>query len=367
MQGFALRRGLGWSLIGVGALVGLCALLFALRGALIPVAAAMFIAYLLDPVVDRIETWRCNRALAIVVLLAGFFLGAAVFSLVTVPVIVADLRAFFVDVPGKLAGLSGTVGWALGQMGFDHVPTSVSDLIAQVESTGADARQLAEWAAQPASELVPALIGGTASLVQMLVTVLLIPVLTFYLLYDFDRIVAGTGELVPARFRGRVVGVTKEVDQVLGQFVRGQITVMIILAVLYAVGYWLVGVKMALLIGLLAGLVSFIPYVGSALALVLALLVVALGSQDPMQAIWVVVIYGAIQLLEGFLITPKIVGDKVGLSAIWVLLALMFGGELFGFLGVLLALPVAAVLKVFVAHGLTAYRASGWYRSGAPT
>ena len=142
---------------------------------------------------------------------------------------------------------------------------------------------------------------------------------------------------------------------------RGQLSVMVLLGILYAVGYSIAGIKLAIVIGILAGLVSFIPYVGSALALVLALLVVALDTQSWVQALSVVGVYAVIQILEGFVITPKIVGEKVGLAAVWVLIALMVGGELFGFFGVLIALPVAAVGKVFVVRAVAWYKKSDWY------
>lgn len=351
-----------WGLLAWAVLFLLGAVTFVLQGVLVPVAVAMFLAYLLDPLVDRIERWHWNRSAAIVLLLGGFFVGFGLLMLVAVPIVMRDVRAFADTLPQNLVGVSRQLEWGLTQLGFDHIPTSINDLVRQVESQGSDARQWAEWGATPLLEVVKTLIGGTASLLQALVSALLIPVLTFYLLYDFDNMIAGARDLTPSHSRPWIVSVMREVDVVLGQFMRGQLTVMVILAVLYAVGYWLAGVRMALLIGVVAGLVSFIPYLGSALALVLALLVVALDSQDWVQAAAVVAIYSVIQTVEGFYITPKVVGDKVGLSAIWVLLALMVGGELFGFLGVLLALPVAAVLKVFVGRAIAAYRGSRWYQ-----
>jgi predicted PurR-regulated permease PerM len=156
-----------------------------------------------------------------------------------------------------------------------------------------------------------------------------------------------------------------EVDEVLGQFIRGQVTVMVILAVLYAVAYSLIGVRLAVPIGVVAGLLSFIPYLGGAVALGLALLMVALHFTGWTQPILVVVAYAVIQLLEGFVITPRIVGEKLGLSPVWVLFGLMVGGHLFGFMGVMLALPATAVAKVLVVRGVASYKRSSVYREGA--
>jgi predicted PurR-regulated permease PerM len=182
-----------------------------------------------------------------------------------------------------------------------------------------------------------------------------------YLLHDFDRITAGIRDLVPGRWRPFVVDVAREVDKVLGEFIRGQVLVMVILALLYSVAYGLLGVRLAILIGVVAGLLSFIPYVGGAVALGMAVVMCLLDWGGWGQFIGVIVAYAAIQVLEGFFITPRVVGDKVGLPAVWVLFALMVGGELFGFLGVLLALPAAAVVKIFVVRGVAYYRESEFF------
>src|SRR5690606_8902813 len=179
-------------------------------------------------------------------------------------------------------------------------------------------------------------------------------------------IVVGVRDLVPQRWRPFVVDVAREVDQVLGAFIRGQLIVMVILAVLYGVSYALLGVRLGVVIGIVAGLSSFIPYVGGAVALGLAVIMCLLDWGGWLQLGGVVVVYSLIQVLEGFVITPKIVGDKVGLSAVWVLFALVVGGDLFGFMGVLLALPAAAVAKVFVVRGLAWYRASSFFRGDGP-
>jgi len=164
--------------------------------------------------------------------------------------------------------------------------------------------------------------------------------------------------LVPPRLRPVVSEVAHEIDEVLGQFVRGQLLVMLILAVLYSVAYSLIGVRLAVPIGIVAGLLSFIPYAGGATALGLALLMCLMVGTSWPQIAGVVAAYAVIQALEGFVITPRIMEEKVGLSAVWVLLALLVFGELFGFFGVLIAVPAAAVTKIFVLRALAHYRKS---------
>jgi predicted PurR-regulated permease PerM len=217
----------------------------------------------------------------------------------------------------------------------------------------------------PATAAAKWFLGGTASALSAAVAALMVPVLAFYLLYDFDVLVTKAATLIPPRYRSEADRFFREVDSVLGQFFRGQFTVMAILAVLYSVAYGLVGVPLALPIGIMAGLLSFIPYVGSALALGTALLMTLLDWQGWTQILWVLVAHSSIQSLEGFVITPKIMGDTVGISAITVLFALLVGAELLGFTGVLLAVPAAAVLKILLGRLDERYRSSAFFAASA--
>jgi predicted PurR-regulated permease PerM len=218
----------------------------------------------------------------------------------------------------------------------------------------------------PAGSIVSTLIGGTLSVLGSVVAALVVVVLAIYLLNDFDRLTAGIRDLLPGRWRAPVTGYAKDIDAILSQFIRGQLIVMGILAVLYSGAYGLLGVRLAVPIGLAAGMLSFIPYLGSACALAAGVLMSLLGGWHGWQLIGVGLAYTAIQILEGFVITPRIVGETVGLSAVWVLVALFVGGELFGFLGVLLAVPVAAVAKIFVARAVQYYRTTALFLQAPP-
>ncbi len=335
--------------------------IYALRGVLTPIFFAFLIAYMLDPVVDRFEAMKLPRALGIVIVLTGALLAVAIFLLLAVPALVSDVARFASELPPKLSALRTEWEPYLAYRGIE-VPHSIDEALRQFD---VDVRGLAERAVGPAGSALSQVVGGTASVVGALAGLALIPVLAFYFLYDFDRMTAAIRDLIPVRVRPFVVDVFGEIDQVLGQFIRGQITVMLILAVLYSIGYSIVGVRLALLIGIVGGLLSFIPYVGGAVAIVLALLMCFLDFQGPMQLVYVCIVYGIVQLLEGFVITPKIMGDQVGLSAVWVMIALMVGGELFGFLGVLLAVPAAAVAKILVVRVVAWYRQSELFLGGA--
>jgi predicted PurR-regulated permease PerM len=348
-----ITRGIyGWALA-----LGCAGLLYALRGVLTPMFVAFALAYLLDPLVDRLQRLHVPRVAGVVLLLV-LALGALGLGLLMVlPAVVRDVAALAGELPAAVNRvLTGVQPW-LAAHGLE-VPRSGGDAL------GALAQNLQEVvpdAVGLAQSVGKVLLGGTASAIGAVATAIMVPVLAFYLLRDFDHIVSVVIELLPAGRREVVVGMGHEVHLVLGQFVRGQLTVMAILALLYASGYALVGVRLAVPIGLVAGLFSFIPYVGGALALGLGLLMTALHFGGFGQLIGVLVVYATVQTLDGVVITPRIVGHKLGLPAVWVLLALMAGGELFGFLGVMLALPTAAVVKVFAGHALQRYRASALY------
>lgn len=337
-------------------------LVYALRGLLTSVLLAFFIAYLLDPVVDRFEARGVPRAAGIVILLAGVLGALGLFLVLVVPTIVRDLVTFVGSLPHRLEQLVIAVEPLLHRLGL-QVPHTIGEALDQWQL---DAQQVAAQVVTPLGTALRWLVGGTVSLVGALAAAVMVPVFAFYLLHDFDRITAAIGDLVPRRYRARVVEMAHEVDDVLGQFVRGQLLVMLILAVLYSVGYEIVGVRLALLVGLVAGLLAFIPYVGSVTALVLGLLMSILDWGGPWQLVGVVVVYAIVQMLEGLVITPRVMGGRVGLPPVWVLFAVMAGGELFGFLGVLLAVPAASVVKIFVVRGVEYYRQTPYFLQEPP-
>jgi predicted PurR-regulated permease PerM len=347
--------------LGVSLAVGW--LLFTLRGVLTPVFFAFLIAYMLDPLVDRIEQSRLlrdrsiGRAVGIAVLLLGVFAIAVISLLVIFPMVYEEIASFVKRLPGLVARSRAEWEPILLEYGLE-VPNSVGDAF---EELHLDLQSVLTKGYTPATAVAKWLLGGTASAVGAIVASLMIPVFAFYLLYDFDALVARAADLIPPRHRPEAYGFFHEVDEVLGQFFRGQFTVMAILVVLYSVGYGSIGVPLALPIGIMAGLLAFIPYLGSTLALATALLMTALDWQGWTQVLWVLGVHAIIQGLEGFVITPKIMGDTVGISAIAVLFALLVGAELLGFTGVLLAVPAAAVIKILIQRIDNRYRRSEFF------
>jgi predicted PurR-regulated permease PerM len=323
-----------------------------LRGVLTPILLAFIIAYILDPVVDRLEAWKIPRPAGIAIVLAVVLGASALFLALVLPGIAADVAGVMQEIPRQLANLWTTIEPWLEQRGIS-VPRSTTEW---VERLSAYAGDVAKSILAPAGSVLSSLMGGTLSVIGSLVAALVVLVLAVYLLNDFDRITAGAKELIPLRWRGTVMSYAEEIDQILSHFMRGQLTVMAILAVLYSAAYALLGVRLAVPIGMVAGILNFIPYLGGAFALAAGLSMSLLDGWHVWQLVGVVVAYTGVQALEGFVITPQIVGKTVGLSEIWVLVALFVGGEIFGFLGVLLAVPAAAVAKIFVAHAVQYYR-----------
>jgi predicted PurR-regulated permease PerM len=338
-----------WILWGV-AIAATAWITYALRGVLAPVFFAFLIAYMLDPLVDRFEAMPLIRStpiargMAIAVLLLVVFMLTAVLLLIIAPLVIQQVSSFVKGLPALVEGSRKAWEPILAELGLT-VPSSVADALEQLHL---DIQGLVAKSYAPVSAALRWLLGGTANALDAVIAAIVIPVFAFYLTHDFDRIVERAAALVPPRYRTRTYSFFRDIDRVLGQFFRGQFTVMAILAVLYSVGYGIISVPLALPIGIMAGFLSFIPYVGSLTALGAALLMTLLDWQGWTQIVWVLGVHFVIQGLEGLVITPKIMGENVGISAVAVLFALMVGGELLGFMGVLLAVPAAAVVKVLV-------------------
>jgi len=217
-----------------------------------------------------------------------------------------------------------------------------------------------------AAQVLASLGSSGMTLLHWVTNLMLIPVLTFYLLRDWDDLVARIHEMLPRPIEATVARLARESDQVLGAFLRGQLSVMLALGVIYSVGLSLIGLDFALLIGMLAGLLSFVPYMGFVVGLLSAGFAVLMQTHEVLQLVPVLIVFGVGQLIEGMVLTPWLVGDRIGLHPVAVIFAVLAGGQLFGFIGVLLALPVAAVLAVVVRHAHERYRTSNLYEGRMP-
>lgn len=342
--------------IWLGAAFVIAVLLYFLHNILSPFLVGILLAYLADPLVDRLERLGLSRTWGVVVVFSLFTLIFLALLLVLVPMLAKQLLRLYELAPQMLDWLQHVaLPWVQSRLGladgfwkFDKIKAAIGEHMGQTtDIVGVLLSQAT------ASSL--ALIGWLANLV-------LIPVVGFYLLRDWDLMIAKLRSLLPRQREPQVVGLAGECHEVLGAFVRGQLLVMLALGVIYSTGLMLVGLELGLLIGMLAGLAAIVPYMGFIIGIGAALVAGLFqfgGELYPMLGIVAVFMVG--QALEGMVLTPLLVGDRIGLHPVAVIFAILAGGELFGFTGVLLALPVAAVIMVLLRHVHDLYKESDMY------
>ena len=345
----------------VMAWLALLLLLIALGPVFTPFLAAAILAYALNPGVDRLNRMRLGRInlprpLAVLLVVVLFFMSLTALVLIVLPVLQKEIPLLQAQIPQFLVKLNDMLAPRLHDMGIRVRldSTGIKSILTKQFSTGGDEL----WSAALAS----ARIGGTAVL-GWLATLVLIPVVLFYLLLDWHKMLARVAGAVPRRWIGRTLGMANEVDTLLAQYLRGQLLVMLVLAVYYSVALMIAGFDVALPVGILTGLLVFIPYLGFGLGLVLALISAVLQFADWSGVVAVAVIYGVGQVVEGFVLTPRLVGERIGLNPLAVIFALLAFGQLFGFVGVLLALPASAVLMVAFKHLRRHYLDSSFYNA----
>jgi predicted PurR-regulated permease PerM len=335
-------------------------LVYALAPVITPFVISAGLAFLGDPLVDRLERvrfirWQFSRTFAVVVV---FVLFSALLFLVLfflLPLLRDQVQRMVENSPAMFEWLAETaLPWLQKNLGLNLFELDAASL--------ADALK-AYW-----REVSSALLGvlGTVSrggqaILTWLMNLVLVPVVTFYLLRDWDVLVEGVRTLIPRNVEPVVSSLCREIEEVLGAFVRGQLMVMIALGLIYTLGLWAIGLDLALIIGMGAGLLSIVPYLGTFVGVVAALIAAIFQFQDLLHPVMALVVFAVGQSLEGMVLTPKLVGDRVGLHPVAVIFAVLAGGQLFGFLGILLALPVASALNVLVGYMHQRYRESDMY------
>ncbi|MGE5027989.1 MAG: AI-2E family transporter [Betaproteobacteria bacterium] len=326
---------LGWLLLA--AAIGW--LFYLLSPILTPFLFAAILAYICNPLVDRLDRLKIPRTLGTLLAMALLLGVFTALLLIMVPLFERQVALFIERLPGYL-------DWARQQL----APWLKARFDVELQLDSAYLKQVLteHWqsAGGVAASFLPSLKSGGLALAGFFVNLVLVPVVLFYVLRDWNVIVAQLGEIVPRRWYGQVGGVAREVDEVLGGFLRGQVAVMLLMSLFYAVGLWLAGLDLALPIGLLAGLLVFVPYLGMIVGLTLATLAGLMQFQSLGGMIPVWVVFGIGQALEGMAVTPWLVGHRIGLHPVAVIFAMLAFGQLFGFFGVLLALPASAALLV---------------------
>ena len=346
-----------WQLFAIVLVIG--ALLWILRPVVTPFAIAAMLAYLGDPFADRLERLGCNRAVAasIVFLLMTLVLAGSIVLLV--PLIQRQVVHLISSIPTYAEWVrTSLLPWLQQKLQLPPDTFNFDSILANIKAHIGTVGNLAAIVLGYATRSGLTIIGWVTSLV-------LIPVVTFYLLRDWDVMIAKIDGLLPRAYQPTVAQLARDSDSILGAFVRGQLLVMIALGVFYALALWAIGLDVGPLIGMIAGLVSFVPYLGFITGLLASLIAALVQYHDWQHFALVLLVFGVGQALEGYVLVPRLVGGKIGLHPVAVIFAILAFGHLFGFLGVLLALPAASVLMVLLRYAHERYTASALYDSRA--
>jgi predicted PurR-regulated permease PerM len=335
-------------------------LVYLLAPVITPFVISAGLAYLGDPLVDRLEKlkffrWRINRAVAVIGVFILITAALVLVLLIFLPMLRDQVERLADKAPEMFEWIVGTaLPWLQAKLGLSVLAPDAESITEALK---------AYW--KEVSTALMSVIGtvsrGGQAVLHWLMNLVLIPVVTFYLLRDWDKLVDGVRTLIPRKAEPVVSTLCREIDEVLSAFIRGQLMVMFALGLIYAMGLWLLNLDLALIIGLTAGLLSIVPYLGTFVGVVLAVLAAVFQFQDVLHPALVLAVFAVGQSLESMVLTPYLVGDRIGLHPVAVIFAVLAGGQLFGFLGILLALPVAAALNVLVNYLHQRYRQSGWY------
>ncbi|HEY8586319.1 MAG TPA: AI-2E family transporter [Rhodanobacter sp.] len=347
-----------WQLFAIAAVI--VYLIWLLAPVLMPFAVAATLAYLGDPLVDRLERLGLNRMWAATIVFVVILVVVVGVLLLLIPLIVRQIENLVANLPRYGDWAQNTVWpWLQARLHLDpHTFDSDRILAAIKEHMGS--------IGGVATAVLGKVSRSGVGIAMWLTNLVLIPVVAFYLLRDWDRLVAKIDGMLPRSLQPTIARLARESDKILGAFVRGQLLVMLALGVFYGAGLGFVGLSVGLLIGLVAGLLSFVPYLGFIIGFVAAIIAALVQFGDWTHVLLVCGVFAAGQLLEGYVLVPKLVGDKIGLHPVAVIFAVLAGGYLFGFLGVLLALPAASVIMVLLRYLIERYRMSELYNEAGP-
>ncbi len=333
----------------------LLALLYFLSPILAPFLFAAILAYISNPAVNWLARHRVPRTLGAILMLLALVGLLLLLLLILLPLFIKELRLLWERLPGALAQINQQLlPWINAKLGIE-----LQFDAAAFKSLVSDSLQGADGLGM---KLLASLRIGGLALLGFAVNLLLVPVVLFYLLRDWNVLLARVEGLLPRRWHPQLTGIAKEIDAVLAEFLRGQIAVMLLMSLFYVLGLWLAGLQFALPIGIITGMLVFVPYVGALTGLTLATLAALMqfGSIGGIIPVWIAITVG--HVLESMLVTPLLVGKRIGLHPVAVIFALLAFGQIFGFFGVLLALPASAALLVGMRHLGRQYLDSGMYK-----
>ena len=342
-----------WYFLAVFLLLGF--FIYILAPILTPFAISALIAYLFDPFADKLESWKLSRTLSVVIVFLVIIIITFIILLFLIPTLEYQVKNLITNLPLYFQWLSDHVSpWLKEKFGIETDLFNMSEITALMKTHMNDAGGIAKT-------IISSLSKSGLVVINWIMNIVLIPVVTFYLLRDWDILTARVGELIPRPIYPTINKLVTESNSVLSAFLRGQFSVMLALGMIYSIGLMIIGLDLSLLIGMGAGVVSFIPYLGAIVGMVVGLLAAFAEFGDLSHMIYVLIVFSVGQSLEGFVLTPWLVGDKIGLHPVAVIFAVLAGGQLFGFVGILLGLPVAAVIMVLLKFAHQNYMQSKMY------
>ena len=331
-------------------------LIYLLSPILTPFLLAGIIAYIFNPLVTKIELWKINRSLGAILVMVILLCILTALIIIITPLFERKISLLIEKMPVYLETIrSGLVPWLETQLGINlQLDAAQLKLVLQQhwQDTGG-----------VLAKLIPSIQSSGVATMEFVLNMLLMPVVLFYLLRDWTHLIKLIDEIIPRHWHEQVNELANASDKVLAEFLRGQLSVMLIMSFFYVTGLWMVGLEFALPIGIIAGVLVFVPYLGLGIGLVLATLAALIQFQDWSALLQVWLVFGIAQLLESMVITPWLVGNRIGLHPVVVIFALLAFGQLFGFVGLLLALPASAVLLVWLRHVRKQYLESNLYNS----
>lgn len=331
-----------------------CVSVYVLRSVLLPFVAGIIIGYLLDPLTSKFEKLGLSRTLATVLVM--FLVVIILFPLLILLVGVIDeqLGQFVASVPAYLSSLLKKIEPVFTELQARFPSLEADKIKMYIRSNMTNGLKLV-------GSILRGVITSGFAFFNIISLLLITPVVAFYMLRDWDKFVNKVDSLLPQQSKETIQTQAREIDHILASFIRGQLSVCVLLGTFYAVGLYFAGLDLGVLVGFIAGIISFIPYVGTITGFIVSMAIAFAQFSDPIQILQVAGVFAVGQFLEGNFLTPKLVGDSVGLHPVWVMFALLAGGVLLGFLGLMIAVPVAAIIGVLLRHAIENYKASSLY------
>lgn len=355
------RRRVQWQRLALVAAIllalWLCFRLFS--SILMPFVIAAGLSYFLDPMVVRIHKLGIPRSIGALFLLLAFGTIATLFALLLYPVITAQASAFIKNMPTYIQNIQGDLTHLLQELQH-RLPRSLQGKLQDLATN--QLGEVVSYVGKTATNII----GGGFAVVNIITLLVITPVITFYFLRDWPKIIQHIDRLLPRPYEGLIRAQAIEIDKILSAWIRGQAICCLALAAVYAIGLTIIGLDLGLIVGLTAGVISFIPYVGTILGGLAAVLLSLSQDQGWHGVISVLVVFTIGQCLNDYVIQPRLLGDRVGLSAVWVIFSLFAGGAAFGFLGIMLAVPVTATIGVILRFWLRRYLQSPLYLDASP-